>query len=286
MKPIPRLYLFLTIATTLSSCLSGGLTIKPTSTETQLPVLTSILPTSMPALHSTQTATIIPPTTLEPEKAEDFILNLLQEPDCFAPCFLGIIPEKTTLGEANNIFTRLGLELIHTNTRNNEDFYALIYDFTSGLRISPVLKIQDDIVKSVDVGINPEKYQVDVPRQWLAYSPETLIIRYGTPSRVEFFVGRGAPSISYTMVIYFDAVDLIVEYSSYDIDFNTDSFRICPLTDQSDGVHIWMGQNPRHPPLNAVPLVEATTMTIEEFSKLMTGNPENACFNLKEEAFH
>jgi hypothetical protein len=99
-------------------------------------------------------------------------------------------------------------------------------------------------------------------------------------------VGRGEPGVSYAMVTYFDVVHTIIEYGiSYDMQFENSSFRICPLIDQHSGLRIWFGSNPEDPPLRGVPLEQATSMTIEEFSKLMTGNPNNACFNLKEEAF-
>lgn len=284
MKPICRLYLLLVVAIMLSSCVSTSPLLTPTQTETQPPSPTFTLPISTSQL--TQAATRIQPATLEPEQAEEAISNLLMEPmGCEAPCFWGIIPGQTTLGEAKIIFNLMGLQMQHTNTRDNKDFYEVTYDFDSGLSVSPVLAIQDDIVKNIDVGINPKKRQAGVPRDWLAYSPETLINQYGTPSRVDFFVGRGAPTISYAMTMYFDSVDLIVEYGGYDIIFETTSFHVCPLTDQFDSVRIWMGQDPQYPPLDEVPLEDATSMTLGEFAKLMTGNPDNACLNLKEEFF-
>lgn len=286
MRNLHSLYLLLVFAMILSGCGPSDSIIKPTSTQTQPPLPTLILPTSTPTPRPTQTATLTPPATLQPEQAKNAIRALLQGPDCPAPCFWGIIPGQTTFGEAKNIFTYLGLQLKHTNTQNNEDFYALIYDLDSGLRVSPVLTIQNELVKNIEVGINPERRQVGVPREWLAYSPETLIKRYGPPTKVGFFVGRGAPQLSYAMNLYFNAVNLIVEYGGYDVGVGpASSFRICPLIDQSDNVRVWLGPNPEHPPLDAVPLEKATSLTMDEFSKLMTGTPQNACINLKKEMF-
>ena len=129
--------------------------------------------------------------------------------------------------------------------------------------------------------VNPEKEKAGSPRKWLAYSPETLINRYGSPSKVNFNVDRGeAPS--YGMVMYFDSKKLIVEYYSYDLGAR---WQVCPLLNQMDSVWLWMGRDPQYPPLEDVPLEKATSMTIEEFSKLMTGIPSKACFILKEEVF-
>jgi hypothetical protein len=44
-----------------------------------------------------------------------------------------------------------------------------------------------------------------------------------------------------------------------------------------------MGKNPVDPPLEAgaLPLKEATSITMEEFTELMTGDPDLACFTFR-----
>lgn len=258
-----------------------------TPTETQPHSPTPMPPTPTDTLQPTDTATLTPPPTLEPEQAEEAIRTLLQVPvDCSAPCFWGIIQGQTKLGEAKNIFTRLGLQLDGPRTISSYDYYEIIYDFDSGLSISPLLAVRNSIIKNITIYITPEKSQPGIPREWLAYSPETLTRRYGLPSEVVFFVGRAAPTPGYSMVLYFDKVDLIIEYDGYDYTFDGSSFEICPLTNQWDNVRVWMGENPHNPPPSfGVPLQEATSLTMEEFSELMTGDPEKACFELKGEVF-
>ena len=148
----------------------------------------------------------------------------------------------------------------------------------------PTLTIQNDIVKNINVSIVPEIYEPELSREWLAYSPETLINRYGSPSKVDLSIDWST-SPSYNVVIYFKAVDLIVEYYGYNIGGDGASPQVCPLTDQFDLVRVWMGKNPEKPPLEGVPLEEATSMTLKEFYGLMTGVPDKACLNLKGEAF-
>ena len=143
------------------------------------------------------------------------------------------------------------------------------------------LTIQDKVVENLRVNIHPEKQKAGVLRKWLVYSPQTLIDRYGLPSRVDFFLDRGE-ILSYGMVMYFDSVQLIAEYDSYELGTQ---LQICPLTNQIDPVRIWMGQNPQYPPFESIPLEKATLMTMEEFSKLMTGDPNKACFELDGEMF-
>lgn len=286
MKPITCLYLFLVIALGLSSCVPAGLTTLPAQIETQVSSPTPIPPTSTSTFTPTATATPTLPATLEPEQAQESIRILLQEPiDCEAPCFWRIEPGRTTLDEAINTFAHLGISLKFTTTISGKDFYSVVYNLGNGLEVTPIFTIQNNIVENLRVGITPDKSQVGVPRKWLAYSPETLISRYGLPSKVVFSIGRG-PSPWHSVVLYFETVDLIVEYSGASIINDVPKLEICLLTNQVDLVQIWMGDNPQYPPKAfGVPLEEATSLTMQEFVNLMIGNPKNACFNLKEKAF-
>lgn len=286
MKTIHRLSLLLVIVSGVSGCIANDSPTTPVQVDEPLPALTITSPSPSPTstLKPTETITI-PLATLESEQAKETIRNLLQEPvDCDAPCFWGITPEQTALEDASDIFARLGLQLIHTNSRDNKDFYAITYNLDDGLEITAILTVQNSIVKSIDMGIN-DSSQDGIPRKWSAYSPETLIERYGAPSRVDFFLGRVAPTPTHAMVLYFEAIDLIVGYSGSGILSSEATLEICPLTNDVDFIKIWMGENPRYPPSQGISLEEAALLTIEEFSRLMMGTPEMACFSLNEEAF-
>ena len=286
MKNIHQRCLLMIAIITISGCGSGK-EISPMPTNTAVPSLTSIVTISTLVFtpRPSPTTTLTPLATLEPKQANETIKTLLQEPvDCSAPCFWGIIPGRTTLDEAKNVFHRLGLQT-KSIAYEGKEFYGTEYDFDSGVSILVNLTTQDKVVENLRVDINPETQKAGVPREWRAYSPETLMKRYGAPSRVEFFVGRVAV-ISYTMIVYFDKLDLIVEYGGYNVGVGTEkSFRVCPLVDQQDSIRIWLGANPENPPGTAISLEKATSMTLEDFSKLMTGNPNTACLDLKEQLF-
>jgi hypothetical protein len=289
MKPITWLALFLVIAWVLSGCVSAGSTIVPVQTEIPTSSPTPILPTLTSTYTPTATVTVTPtlPATLEPERAKELVSTLLQEPvDCKAPCFWGIEPGLTTLNEAINTFTHLGLKLKFTATLDGKDFYATIYNLDNDIRVSPVIGIQNNTVKSLDVGIEiNDTSQMGTPRKWSAYSPETLISQYGPPSRVDFFLGRVAPTPTHSMVLYFEKVNLIVGYIGTNLLHDGPGLEICPLTNQVEFLKIWMGNEPQYPPSLGVPLEKATSLTMDEFSKLMTGDPKKACFKLKGEMF-
>jgi hypothetical protein len=127
--------------------------------------------------------------------------------------------------------------------------------------------------------------------EWLAYSPETILKRYGKPSKIEFRVdyphepGAAPGSVWYDMIMYFDQLDFIVEYSqapSKEGKF----IKACPINDAFlYGIGMWFGKDPNDPPISAIPLEDATGLTIDEFYELMVNGNPGTCINLITEAF-
>jgi hypothetical protein len=265
---------------------------EPTATETSTPVATftttpTLTPTdvpptstSTPTLTATLTPTLTPPPTMDPAQAKEMIRKFLKEPvDCAAPCFWGITPGQTTLGEATNILAELGIALEPVYPGFYK-FYQAEYELGNGLSVQLNPTVKDGVIANTTVSIHPEKQRAGVKREWQAFSPDSLISRYGLPSRVGFSLGRVATNPDYNITIFYDELDMIIQYGSPE---GRDS-KICPLTDWIDYMRIWFGENPAHPPLTGgVPLVTATTMTMEEFGELMTGDPGKACFRLIDE---
>lgn len=254
-----------------------------TSTNVESPSFTLASPTF--TATSTETVTPTLPATLTPLEANERIRSFLQKAEeCLAPCFWGIVPETTTLDEAITIFDTIGLGLEQTNARNNQEFYATNYDREKELEIGIILGIQDNIVKTLDASIT-DTSEVGTPRKWSVYSPEALINQYGIPSKVEFFLGRVTPKPTHSMVLYFEDVELIVSYTGSDLLKSSPQLEICPITNRVEYIQIQVGKNQRHPPKQGIPLKEASSLSLQDFSKLMLGDPNKACFTLKDAAF-
>ena len=49
-------------------------------------------------------------------------------------------------------------------------------------------------------------------------------------------------------------------------------------TAQFDDVRLWIGKDPLYSPGMGTPLEKVTSVTIETFAKLMSGDPNQACF--------
>jgi hypothetical protein len=294
-KPLSLLSLFLIPVFALAGCAPIGPTMQPTRSVTPSTIATSVLtpvitdtepstPTGMVSLPSdtpSPTTPLTPLDTLEPAQARETIQPLLKEPmNCAVPCFWGIIPGKTSFDEARVFFSRLGfIPFEGTDPNSGKFFYTISYDSGSGYDSHVTLNIDNNLVENIEVTPDIPQPKEGSPREWIAYSPETLIKRYGSPSRVEFTVGSG-PNIGINMIMYFDTSDLIVHYSGY----NMTPKRFCPLTAPFDHVRLWMGHNPSDTPsFETVSLEKATSLTMEQFTQLMKEDPEKACFTVKGE---
>ncbi|MDX9993404.1 MAG: hypothetical protein RBS68_15290 [Anaerolineales bacterium] len=201
--------------------------------------------------------------------------------NCAVPCFWGIIPGKTSFDEARIFFSKLGFTPFE-----GRDFYTISYDSGTGHDSSVTLHINNNLVDDIRITLGIPKPKEGSSREWIAYSPETLIKRYGEPSRVQFAVNSGPalvgsdPVIGINMILYFDTSDLIVHYSGVGM---TPKW-FCPLTAPFDFVRLWIGHNPPDTPsFETVPLEKATSLTLNQFAQLMTGDPKKACFTVKGE---
>ena len=307
MKPLSWLALFLMPVVFLVGCTPVGSMIQSTQgmqlpsptislaatavipTSTLTPAITKIetsIPTvtvSSPAAKLSPTTTLSPLNTLEPEKVSETLQPLIKDPlNCAAACYWGIIPGQTHLDEVEVFFDRLGFTPFKGKDPNSgRDFYTISNKPDSGNSTRVTLYTLNNLVENIVVTPTITIQKEGSTREWIAFSPETLIKKYGKPSRVEFGLDLGQENITINMIMYFDQIDLIALYSGVD-----NTFKFCPLTFPFNHVRLWMGANPPHPPqFPTVPLEKATSLTIDQFTQLMLGDPLNACFTLDEDAF-
>jgi hypothetical protein len=302
MRHIHITVLFLIAALTLVGCKSTPSSVRPTQENQDL---FPVIPSATPIAIFTPTSSISPtpfngdelqempsetPTvsamrnkTLEPEKADVAIRAMLREPvDCSAPCFWGITPGKTTAREAREIINYYGLEIRNVLYEGKNYYGADTY--AENLNIIVNLTISNDSVESIKVSLSPDRKK-SVRSEWLAYSPDTLIMKYGLPSRVDLIALWDLYPF-FAMNMYFDSADLIVQYGGdYIITGDKGVWHICPLTAQFDWVWLWMGKNPLNPPGKGIHIERATSITIEEFARLLTEDAEEACIYFHEDIF-
>jgi len=274
---------FIILALFTSGCGSAALTVQPAATATNLVWSATAPPTPTSTNSPVPTTTPTIEATLEAMAARETIAAYIDNGgDCDTPCFLGIYPGKTSLREMTGILTHLGLPMWKTSEKGL-DYYEVNYELDNHLSINGMLIVQDQLVKNLEIDISMDTSEVSDARNWPAFSPETLIDRYGTPSEVTLATDWG-PRSYFEMNIYFASVDLIAEYSGHElIPRLSNSMVICPMRTSFEYLRIWMGKDPQYPPMEAVSFEKATSLTLDDFAELMTGSPDQACFTMNEE---
>ncbi len=303
MKPVSWLSLFLILAFVLAGCAPVGSTMQPTQAKqlpsptsltatvtgvpssTRMPTATDMLaPTATQMLAYTKTFSpnvmLTPVDTLEPERITETMQPLLRDPlNCAVPCFWGITPGKTNMDEVRIFFSRLGFTPFEGTLPSGRDFYTITYESSIDRQSSVTFLPSNNLVKDIEITPDIVKQKEGSPREWIAYSPETLIKQFGQPSRVQFALDWG-PNFVIVMIMYFDNHDLIAFYSGYNmIPGRPRSPRLCPMTATFDGVRLWIGPTPADPPtFPTVSLMKATSLSLDHFTQLMLGDPKQACF--------
>jgi hypothetical protein len=262
----------------------------PPVTKTPNSTLTpSATPSKIPSITPSATPTLLP--SLEPEAAQIAIRDLLmQDARCESACIWGMIPDRTTFQEAQNVFSHLNIPLNPTYQDGDRHFYQADYKFGDGLDGITTLIEQDGYVRDVTVGFhNPQR--PSKPDTWLSFSPRAILERYGPPTAVYLHVnllgGGPAPKPEFTeydMTLYYENSNLIVRFRD-GLGKPGALVRACPLTDSFSGAGIWLGREPHNPPSMRVSLEEATSLDLEQFYNLLMQDPEKACFNIREDVF-
>lgn len=282
------------IAMIFSSCNSSSAQFMPTpsmilatsqntssSSSTSIPTITAAV-TETPTFVPTKTQTPKPTQTLaqnEREQAEAEIKQLFQNNDvCSSPCYLGVIPGKTTTAELRDIFARWGIEL-HVSSQHAPSFY-IEYLFKSGYNLNAEFLMKDDVVESVGFTVNQ-----DEQHEWAAYSPAALLDRHGVPTRVSFWIGSiHEPSSTplkgeYYMIMSYDELELHIEYGDVGIQLG-ETATVCPRKDKYGYSRVWLGKYPDFlPKPHETYIEEAASMTPQKFYDYVLSGP-GACFYL------
>lgn len=288
---IKKAILKVLICITLASC-------NPVNT----PIITSTLSTTgttpFPIINKTPffTSTVTLPPTLEPtatltplpvlsqQASESEIRDLLQnDVDCKPPCFLGVIPEKTTVDELKLIFNHFGLPLYDYEGKGHA--YALEKFPNSEIPPETGFHLSNDLVKSMRVYLDRSNQF-----EWSMYSPSAMLKRYGAPSKITFglqVIHEPTPTpwkAWYHMTFFYDDLDLIIWYHEPEIRLD-ELITVCPNKDDFQGAIIWLGKSPYYPPSpdEDGALEDVTSFTLESFKEyLLLGH--GSCFYLKRDS--
>jgi hypothetical protein len=215
--------------------------IKPT--ETFEPTVTSSpTATPRPTITSrptrTPTATPLPFPTLEPDKMQAFIAEMLAtNGGCELPCWWGITPGETRWDEMVQFFSERNIpvgENGQLDLKYQTDWYRdrPVYDST----MEVAFHREGDLVRGVTVRNN--RHYTSSPEGfttlWQRYALQPVLSRHGVPSQVHLNLTVGAPCIGagnfpdYKMWVIYENQGIAIRYSGLALRDN-EKWLVCPV---------------------------------------------------------
>jgi hypothetical protein len=289
-QTLPKVTLTETMVSTLSN---------PTTTIPLTPFVGTLTasPSRTPQPSKTQfplsTMTLTPVATLTSEMAKQILDDFMKTNGGFPLFeFFGIVPNQTTLTDAQNIFNRLRAPLILMSQENGLEYYSTNINYQSNVWLSPLIPVRAGTIQSFYVAVDIQQDAMRWSDVWPTFSPEALIAQLGGPSAVRFRLeyphesGFPAGTAWYDMTMYFDEVKLMILYGRAPVTDMGGVVYICPIKDAFSSGRVWFGDDPENPPYPGLELTDVSNLTIDEFQSLLVDKAEQACFDLNAKAFY
>lgn len=236
-----------------------------------------------PILEIEQTPNITPIITLNPEATQQEIQRLMETNNgCSEFCFWGITPGITSFNQAVDFLNNLKdtkLQQKDGRTQYEQYFtdkdgkiqFGVIFSNTDGMIIS--LTASASGLNRLDVSSN----------EWRAFRPDNFIRNNGIPKQVLIVMATGPEGrVDYDMTLVYDQG--YINYGSNQTLFLPQHIlHACPLINHNiSGFVMKAGQYDERTlhDVGVVDLRKVSEINVEEFSNLLTGDLNTACFNL------
>jgi hypothetical protein len=276
------------------------------STTPQLPTATvqltfTPLPTITVTAHPTKTIFLYtPPPTLLPDQ-EHHMAELLQSQECILPCYLGIIPGKTSLSEAKAILDSLGASFKGEYTSDDVIEYSYNLDIGDPLvpnatpgssalvyqNIHLKTKPTDTTVRLIHIVLGTENTEISFEtyrKYWTRYSTRQIFTQLGRPDQLyTASKGRGKGEGSAIILVYGNRgvyVDLrgaAYETSICNEKDATQIFIQMDLFDPESSINADEFNEYLHDTTVWLPIKDAIGVDAQEFYKLVSTYP-SVCF--------
>lgn len=246
-------------------------------------------------------ATSKPTPTLNPSERQLYLTeHLPTNNDCALPCWLGITPGKTTWQEARIFLGYLGInrmsELEMEEDKILHSFGGFDFEVPRLLHRFYILE-EDALVKGLVFLIEGDKAPREFQTIWQLYSPRSILLEYGPPSRawLDTTSETMGDRHGYGLILAFDKRGIIIHYEGF-LTKTGSNLQICPRFEngmdiQYMEVYLQAPDNPR--PLEefggildrqylierSKRIEEASGLSEEQLYEQFTQTEQPACIN-------
>lgn len=205
--------------------------------------------------------------------------------NCAEPCFWGIVPGQTQLGQVQAWAAANEIEL-RNPTPNHFDFG---YSPAVGLGASVLLEVEEDVITGLEAEILGFEDPTILKSSYLAFSPEAILQAFGEPSQIGINTeGPHEPNapqdkVLFDFTFFYDEINFTIYFSGGPIDRSiNNTYELCPGKDKLTYIRLWLGDYRKGMPNRGyiTTLDEITTITTDEFTKQLSESPDNFCFSL------
>lgn len=281
-----------------------------TTTTSDTPSPSSVLqPTeTISDTHVALNFTLTPfPTVSDQDRAKIIEKLINTNKNCELPCIWGITPGVSTWFDTTRFLAQI-------NARFSSDFETVVnytLSFEADAKDSPTEHVYNNftfstqnqkVVDLITAEGNGAEIPKEFPRLWKSYSPETIIVTYGEPSRVflstlpDSFGDRR--KVGYFLWMFYDKQGFMIRYDG-NADYSP-QYRFCPeISDygEIEGIYLVSVNFSNKIPLEKQDeifesgyhkiksLEEATGLTNEEFTNLFLQNEIPACLDVSREVW-
>lgn len=269
MKHIFSFIIFTSFLLTACATSTTPVSNTPTSITTFAPSLTP-LPTDPPIMSTLSPTKSFVPTisillipTLSAEQ-ETRLAETLQLESCKLPCYLSIIPGKTSWPEAQSILSELGASYVSEYYESGLRGYEyklkigipqsnnntpVINNESSQLVISQslIFTLEDSVVQRIQVVIGTINLASRFHDYWARYSPQKIFALLGPPDAI--YMGRVySVNDGSHMAIVYESLGIVIEFHGRREDNN-----ICPSFEMGSSVKRYVYLTNRESTLSLLP---------------------------------
>jgi len=201
--------------------------------------------------------------------------------DCSNNCFWGIEPKKTNFDDAIEKLLSIGGVVYELTADSNRYYYSTISGEKDNLKVDITLSESKGIVYQVSVGISGIHASDISGEDWLAFRPDRVMEANGVPQQVFVIMYEGPQGrISYDMAWMYD--EMYIQYIGNQVIYKPEHIlRACLLEDQNiQQVLINYGSYDKNQFTDWIDLTQLTSLTPTDFFDVITGNVNQACFDL------
>lgn len=259
-----------------------------TATRTARPTVTR-RPTATVTRTATPTPTLVYLPTLSPEEAQEEIARLMRtNNDCEGNCVWGFRAGESRYDEAIRYLKSIRGAAKEDIRSQRQDAWVSFH-FRDYARVGLHLWAKKNILQQIEIEGGGLQLPGSTTEDWLAFRPDMVLRRFGPPNQVNVLMATAPEGrINYEMIWFYD--QMYITYSAgrnQIIILPQHILHACPLVDHNiDRFRLISGPYSSVEMDRGDDLTRVTSLTVEDFSQILTGDPAKACFDLDYNAFN